>query len=91
MWLLQIPDWLINTISQIVQVLAYVAPVVNAIVLFMLPMLQPMGNGLRNFILLVLDQNTVGNYTWFIVITALAVVVAVILAILFPGFKEEKK
>ena len=87
---LQIPDWLTNAIDSIVSVLAYVAPVVNAIVVFLLPMLQPMGDALRNFIVLVLSYITIGNYTWFIVITSITVVAAIVFAFLFPGEKREK-
>jgi hypothetical protein len=91
MWLLQIPDWVTNLIASIIAVLAFIQPVVDAIVLFMLPILQPMGNVMRDFIILVLNQITVGNYTWFIVITAITAVTAITLAIIFPGYKDEKK
>ena len=83
------PEILSNILTYIMNILGYIAPVANAIVVFMLPMLEPMGNALRNFIVLVLDQITVGNYTWFIVVTAVTTVVAIGLAIIFPGEKEE--
>ncbi|MBN2154552.1 MAG: hypothetical protein JW776_00725 [Candidatus Lokiarchaeota archaeon] len=83
-------EWLSNLIASILKILGIIAPIVNAIVIFMLPMLEPMGNALRNFILFVLGKITVGNFTWFILITAITAVVSITLAIFFPGEKEEK-
>lgn len=84
-------DTIKNILTKLGGVLAYVAPVVNAIVLFMLPLLGPMGDALRSFIVTILGYITIGNYTWFIVITSVAGVAAIVLAFLFPGEKAEKK
>ena len=83
-------DGLINILTKVNKIVNVVAPIVNAIVGFMLPMLLFMGNHLRNFILFVNNYVTIGNYTWFIVITSITVVGAIVLCFLFPGEKPEK-
>ncbi len=87
---ISLPPWIPNVLNSINQILGYVAPVVNAIVLFMLPMLEPMGNALRNFVLLTLGLVVPGEYVWFIVFTSVIGVGALLLAIFFPGEKREE-
>ena len=84
-------DTITNIMSKVINVIAIIAPVVNAIVLFMLPFLVPMGDALRSFIVTVLELITVGNYTWFIVVAAVTLVASITLVFLFPGYKDEKE
>ena len=78
-----------NILTNISNVVNIVARVVNPIIIFMLPILLYIGDLLRNFILLVRDTVTIGDYTWFIVITAVTAVGAIALCFLFPGEKPE--
>ncbi|TFG20907.1 MAG: hypothetical protein EU530_01780 [Promethearchaeota archaeon] len=66
-----------------------VAKVVNPLMAFMLPILFFIGDLLRDVILWVNTFIPVGNYTWFIVVTSVVGVVAIVLTFLFPGEKPE--
>ena len=87
--MIEIPEQFKGLIDTINNIVGFMAPVVNAIVVFMLPLLLPMGIALRNFVLLCLSYISIGNYTWFIVVTAVTVAVTVTLTIIFAGEKPE--
>ena len=80
---------LMNIVNNVSRWVNIVASVVNPIMIFMLPILLYVGDLLRNFILFVRDSVVIGNYTWFIVITAVTAVGAITLCFLFPGEKPE--
>ena len=82
-------EWLTNILSNLYPVINVIAVVVNFIVENMLVILDPIGNFLRNFMLLVLENIPVGSYVWYIVVAAVIVVVAIVFVFLFPGEKEE--
>jgi hypothetical protein len=68
----------------------FVAKVVNPLITFMLPILFFIGDLLSKAILWIDSILPDGSYTWFIVVSSVAVVVAVVLTFLFPGEKPEE-
>jgi len=66
-----------------------VAKVVNPLMTFMLPILFFIGDLLRDVILWADTFIPEGSYTWFIVVTSVVGVTAIVLTFLFPGEKPE--
>jgi hypothetical protein len=89
---MMLPDLegVMNVLSNITKWVNIIASVVNPMMAFLIPILLYLGEPLRDLILLFRDIVPIGEYTWFIVATAVVVVVAIILCFLFPGEKSEK-
>jgi hypothetical protein len=88
---MEMPDLqgIIDILTRVGRWVNVVANVVNPLISFMLPFLFFIGDLLRDVILWVDAILPDGSYTWFIVITSVAVVVAIVLTFLFPGEKPE--